>query len=170
MSIQDWGAMGEIIGGLGVIVTLIYLGIQIRSNTTATLGATENAILRDAREIVTLSFKDRESTELFLKGSKNFGSLNDVERAMYTNRVSPFFLFWYDCFAQNRNGLISQALWETFAKDIPGLFSNPGFHDVWDLVRNSFPSDFQNYIDETAKKDASSSPNYLATRGDGSGQ
>ncbi|MEM1434399.1 MAG: hypothetical protein AAGG11_10120 [Pseudomonadota bacterium] len=33
MSIQDWGAVGELIGGLAVIATLIYLALQIRQNT-----------------------------------------------------------------------------------------------------------------------------------------
>jgi hypothetical protein len=35
MTIQDWGAIGEVIGALAVVVTLIYLGKQIRQNTIA---------------------------------------------------------------------------------------------------------------------------------------
>jgi hypothetical protein len=33
MSIQDWGAISEVVGAIGVIVTLIYLTTQIRQNT-----------------------------------------------------------------------------------------------------------------------------------------
>ncbi len=33
MTIQDWGAIGELVGGVAVIVTLIYLAFQIRQNT-----------------------------------------------------------------------------------------------------------------------------------------
>jgi hypothetical protein len=35
MTIQDWGAIGEVIGALAVVVTLVYLGKQIRQNTVA---------------------------------------------------------------------------------------------------------------------------------------
>jgi len=35
MSLQDWGAIGEVIGALAVVVTLIYLAKQIRQNTHA---------------------------------------------------------------------------------------------------------------------------------------
>ncbi len=35
MTIQDWGAIGEMIGAIGVVVTLIYLTKQIRQNTLA---------------------------------------------------------------------------------------------------------------------------------------
>jgi hypothetical protein len=35
MTFQDWGAIGEVIGALAVVVTLIYLAKQIRLNTHA---------------------------------------------------------------------------------------------------------------------------------------
>jgi hypothetical protein len=35
MTVQDWGAIGEVVGALAVVVTLIYLGKQIRQNTIA---------------------------------------------------------------------------------------------------------------------------------------
>lgn len=35
MTLQDWGAIGEMIGAVAVVVTLIYLTIQIRLNTRA---------------------------------------------------------------------------------------------------------------------------------------
>jgi hypothetical protein len=33
MNIQDWGAVGEIVGAIGVLVTLIYLARQIRHSS-----------------------------------------------------------------------------------------------------------------------------------------
>ena len=35
MTLQDWGSIGEVIGALAVVVTLIYLAKQIRQNTHA---------------------------------------------------------------------------------------------------------------------------------------
>jgi hypothetical protein len=36
MTIQDLGALGEMAGGLAIIVSLIYVGLQIKQNTKAT--------------------------------------------------------------------------------------------------------------------------------------
>ena len=33
MTIQDWGSIGEILGAIATIATLIYLATQIRQNT-----------------------------------------------------------------------------------------------------------------------------------------
>ena len=38
------GAIGEIVGALGVIATLAYLAVQVRQNTGAIRGATLNAV------------------------------------------------------------------------------------------------------------------------------
>jgi hypothetical protein len=32
-TIQDWGAVGEIVGGVAVVATLLYLAVQLRQNT-----------------------------------------------------------------------------------------------------------------------------------------
>jgi len=37
MNIQDWGAVGEILGGLAVVATIIYLSVQIRELKKATV-------------------------------------------------------------------------------------------------------------------------------------
>ena len=38
------GAIGEVAGAIGVIATLLYLAVQIRQNTRAMTGATQDAI------------------------------------------------------------------------------------------------------------------------------
>jgi hypothetical protein len=35
MTLQDWGSIGEVVGALAVVVTLIYLAKQIKQNTHA---------------------------------------------------------------------------------------------------------------------------------------
>lgn len=35
MTLQDWGAIGELLGAIAVVITLIYLAKQIRLNTRA---------------------------------------------------------------------------------------------------------------------------------------
>ena len=36
MTLQDWGAIGEVIGGVAIIFSLIYVGIQVKQSTKAT--------------------------------------------------------------------------------------------------------------------------------------
>ena len=36
MSIQEWGAISEMVGAIAIVVSLIYVGVQLRQNTQAT--------------------------------------------------------------------------------------------------------------------------------------
>ena len=44
MNWEAIGAVGEVAGAIGVIATLLYLAAQIRQNTRAMRGATQDAI------------------------------------------------------------------------------------------------------------------------------
>ena len=87
MTIQDWGAIGEIIGAIAVVVSLIYLAIQIRQNThqialsmeSNKLAAFERNIDSGnrAREIL---ISDAAMADLFLKGAADFRNLDPTDR------------------------------------------------------------------------------------------
>ena len=44
MNIQDWGALGELVAAIATVLTLVYLAMQIRANTTATTAQVMQAL------------------------------------------------------------------------------------------------------------------------------
>jgi len=87
LSIQDWGAIGEIVGALAVVASLIYLAMQIRQSTrqismsleSAKLAAFERTVdsSNHAREIL---ITNPEVADLFLKGLADYRSLPASEK------------------------------------------------------------------------------------------
>ena len=51
MSIQDIGSIGELVGALAVIISLIYLATQIRQNTRAVRIQITQAIMESSNRI-----------------------------------------------------------------------------------------------------------------------
>ncbi len=45
MSLQDWGAIGELLGGVAIIVSLLYVGLQIKHGNQETRAVTLQATL-----------------------------------------------------------------------------------------------------------------------------
>ncbi len=45
MSLQDWGAIGELLGGVAIIVSLLYVGLQIKHGNRETRAGTLQATL-----------------------------------------------------------------------------------------------------------------------------
>lgn len=87
MSIQDWGAIGEIIGAIAVVASLIYLAVQIRQNTrqislnleSTKLAAFERNVESGnrTREIL---IADPDLAELFLRGVTGFADLPSTDK------------------------------------------------------------------------------------------
>ena len=51
MTIQDWGAVGELLGSIAVLATLIYLSIQVVQTKSATMAATAQANRNEYRDL-----------------------------------------------------------------------------------------------------------------------
>ncbi len=87
MNWEAIGAIGELIGAIGVILTLGYLAFQIRQNTQqlaqnerssiAAAVYSSATVLRENRKSV---FENPEITEMWLKGMNNPVELSDAGR------------------------------------------------------------------------------------------
>jgi len=47
MKLERWALIAEIVGGVAIVLSLIFVGLEIRRNTTATYAATYDRILAD---------------------------------------------------------------------------------------------------------------------------
>ena len=73
MTIQDWGAVGEIIGAIAVLVTLIYLSLQIRMSAKTQRAQTNQQLADGRREGLRMMFEYpsiRESTRKAVTGEE----------------------------------------------------------------------------------------------------
>lgn len=80
------GNLGDFVGGIAVLVTLIYLAIQIRQNTAQVKIASDIArtdtyarSVESFSEFRSLLISDPEMADIFLRGSRDLGSLNPAE-------------------------------------------------------------------------------------------
>jgi len=90
LTIQDWGAIGEVIGAAAVVVSLIYLAIQIRQNTkqiqqsirSNRLSALERDIAAGNR-IRELLVVNPDLLDVFSRGAADPDTLDQQERARF---------------------------------------------------------------------------------------
>ena len=69
LSIQDWGAIGEIIGAVGIIATLVYLATQIRYARIASTDATRQNRVAAIREIESQIIMNPEVSAAWFKAA-----------------------------------------------------------------------------------------------------
>ena len=158
MSIQDWGAISEIVSALAVVASLIYLAMQIRQNTrqisltleSAKLAAFERTVesSNHAREIL---ITNPEVAELFLKGLSDYRNLPPSEKfrcnMLFRNVLSAF-----------QGGYIRQlttggdsAQLEGTRKALNILLKNPGIRQWLGEVETDWRPEFVDFVTDCAE-------------------
>jgi hypothetical protein len=79
------GAIGEVVGGVAVIATLLYLAVQIRQNAQSVRNAASLSVNEGLAEINRRVSNDPEFAELWLRGLKDYRGLTDVERMRFSS-------------------------------------------------------------------------------------
>lgn len=74
------GAVGELVGAVAVVVTLVYLALQIRHNTNQSRASSHHAISDSLNQLNMMFGQSGEMSELWLSGLQDRSSLTDVQR------------------------------------------------------------------------------------------
>jgi hypothetical protein len=150
MTLEQLANLAEIVGSIGVIITLIYLARQIRQNTRALNGATMQAVTADVRDELKWF---AQNSDLFTKGK------NEDERL--TPQEHDHLLAWFigalrarqNEFFQHRDGLLDDSVWKSHRAIIHSMFDNPWATEWWrDMARHVLAGEFCDFVDDLLKE------------------
>jgi len=149
MTIQDWGAIGEILGSAGVLLSLIYLALQIRIfRKQARLDSELHLTDQMARHTEQMG-RDPELARIVELCNTDPSMLNEDEarRALWW-QVS-FLHMCEGLYHRHRNGLVSDDAWIPYERGLAGLVETEFLSGWWSTNQKMlFTDSFQNYIDE----------------------
>ena len=132
MNWEALGAIGELIGAVAVLMTLIYLALQIRETNRATRVQMESVggqwWSQHNREMI----HDPEMIELIEAGLRDAKGLDDADRRRFTWWLAALFYFFQNQHTQYIEGTISIDSWQSSQKTIDGLIHNPNVQVWWD--------------------------------------
>ena len=83
MTLQDLGSIGELVGAIATVATLIYLAIQIRSNTLALRSTAAQSVHESFATWYRMLAGDEGLSELMAKGLRDYSLLSETERARF---------------------------------------------------------------------------------------
>ena len=155
------GAVGEVVGAAGVVISLIYLATQIRSSTKFTKLSTVSESMNSFIEYGHGMSGNRELTEITLKGMVDPTSLNAVESTMFTHHVSAMTMMWFKTYLQFVGGLIDEDFWRTCERDMAGYFKSEGVQIVWGQISSTFTPEFVALVDSLRSTEVEKSAEFF---------
>ncbi len=154
-TIQDLGALGELVGAIGVIITLVYLAYQIRQNTVqleqntlvskAAAVSASNMALRETRHSI---YESTEISEIYFRGNENPQDLGEVPRMMYRLMMMNITEVMLDIYTQTSTTGFSPEMWATTGvKLVERVLTTAGGQWFWETYAECYPSSFRTEVD-----------------------
>ena len=142
MNLSDVANLAQIIAALGVVVSLIYLAVQIRENTKVASAQARHSI---SEFVLRISMFRAEHADRFAK-LESGAELTDGDRQFRYWSHIQFLLHAETYFHQHDLGLMPDAHWQPYAQYFAKYTQSSGFREVWDDIGPGFSEDFARWI------------------------
>ena len=154
LTIQDLGALGELLGSVAVLATLVYLALQTRQNTLAITAQLDAARLGAANSSNLTVATSTELAEALNEDRVEPMTTNQARREHYWN--ARFFQLQWN-FIEARRGLLPGVTDARMALRILDLFNTFRSTEGWweaATTKGRFNPDFVGFVEEQRSKAA----------------
>jgi hypothetical protein len=145
LNVQD---ILQILGGIGVIASIVYTGYQIRGNTRALRAAAYQNVSQTFISLWSSLFTDPEILDLILRSGDDFQSLTRIEKAQVRFATMTFMRTYENAYFQYKIGILQDQDWAASVGDLEGNLSRPCGPMIWQLVRGCSGADFRGVVDQ----------------------
>ncbi|MFO7587463.1 MAG: hypothetical protein R6X22_05260 [Gemmatimonadota bacterium] len=139
--------VGELVATLAVVLSVIFVGIEIRQNSEAQIRAATQAAVSDYIGSLERITDNGDVACLYVKGVQDYHALSGSERL----RFSAFYMsFYYQLQQMHRlaeEGSIDAETWSGFEGLLRETTRYPGVRQWFEVRRSWFGPAFQAYID-----------------------
>ena len=151
MTLGDLGNIGEFVGAIAVLVTLLYLAVQIRQSS-----ATTRAHIRQSLAESQIQYINLRATDPFLRGAlrKMFAGQELDEDEAFGLRVHAVagLRMFENYFAQNTLGTMDPEDWRAMRVVLKGHCRFPAYREAFAVLEDSwnaqFAAEIQSIIEE----------------------
>jgi hypothetical protein len=145
------GAVGEIIGAIAVVVSVVYLGLQIRKQANESRFTAARELCSQFILIKTGAADNRDRASLYLKAIRDYESLPDEERLMMSFTFDALFRVMEQQFLHVQAGNVDSQFFRSLNAGYREWVCLPGVKRWWELSRHMYGTDFGAHIDNEVK-------------------
>ena len=124
------GAIGEIVGALAVVISLVYLASQIRIQNRESRAASVHQVIEGYRSSIA-TLLEPEMAEIWVLAVSDFDSLTPSQRLRFIVYVTFTLRSFEDAYFQWREGRLEAVIWRALIAPLVDVKSTPAFDRFW---------------------------------------
>ncbi len=147
MDIMELGAIGELVGGVAVIGSLIYLGLQVRQSNAIAKDHSARAFNETVFDLTSAIVADRQLAEVWFQGGNGFDDLDEVDRERMILFERRGFDLCHLAWQQRKRGILDESDWKKARATIETIGGRQSIRESWKVFRNFYDGEFQKLMD-----------------------
>lgn len=145
-------AISQLVAAIGVILSLIFLAIQLRQNTKAVRSSSIHDLTYSLSATAQTVVENENIVQILLKAKAGPESLNEEERARLHYWLVMAFRRFEGVYFQRTLGLVDSTMVEGFERSFISMVASKSGRAWWSTAKGVFSSGFVSYVDEQIQK------------------
>lgn len=147
MALEDIYYVGQTIAVVALVLSLVFVGVQVRQNTNAASAASHGAVSEALNEVNRLFAENAEVTGIWLSGMKDRQALSEDERWRFDAIARAYFHVCETMLIQARLGTGDRGVMMAEESGIKPIMASRGVNQWWTENPFGFCPDFRAHID-----------------------
>lgn len=152
-NLQRWSLVAEIVGALAVVVSIVYLTIEVQRNTSAIQSQTSQGLLEMANETNQLLSLTPEMAELFMRAQTEYELLTPAEHLRWRRWVNSELNIWEHAFHSHAKGTLDDAMWVGYDVSYRAMFCSDSANRIWREIQTFYGADFREHVNGTTAEE-----------------
>ena len=152
MNWEAIGAIGEVLGGGAVVISLVYVGIQIRQNTAEMRSVSTQTFISHRSDANFYIANNPELSKLLATAVHGFEELEPHEQFQFKAYCFAFYNQFDFAFHQFKNGRLEEKFWARMENEIPSTLLLPGVSAWWEQDKVRYTPEFVEYAEARMKE------------------
>ena len=148
MNWEAISAIGQLVGALAVVISLIYLAREVRSSAHATQLASrhsmEDIFIRWSQQLA----DNQNLRELYYRGLHDFESLEGTDLVGFAQVMLQLFRAYEEAYYGHLEGDVDPRLWRGWEAAMRDVNGYPGVQAYWRSRSHWYSEEFAKYINQ----------------------
>lgn len=147
MTTADISNIAQAIAAAATVLSLLFVGFQIRQNTRALKATSHHAITDSFNAINALIIDDQNTASIWRRGWGGLEQLDADEAMSFSYMMLAYMRIFETLYYQYKTGTMEEQLYEAELNTLRWAFSNPGMRAWWFANPISFSAEYRAFID-----------------------
>ena len=146
MNWEAINAIAQLVSSIGVVISLLYLAVQVHRSTRIAKLAAQDAATTALREVTRPFAENADVEKIWRKGLEDLSVLSVDEKARFFHVAFQFLKAMETIHFHYIYGLMEEQVWRGWRNLYEHYLDSPGLNHYWQLRHYLFSDRFQEFV------------------------